>query len=125
MDSQERTPGGKLRARGLGIQFDGEPGKNGAITDGGDVQVGYATLIRGEGALVRGQGPVRTGVTAILPRGRPAPAAARLRRAQPRAAGTISSITWPSGSCTHIWPCSAPRPSTSSPCASSRALVTS
>jgi L-aminopeptidase/D-esterase-like protein len=75
MDSRNRTPGGKLRARGLGIAFDGEPGEHCAITDVPGVQVGYATLIRGEGPLVRGRGPVRTGVTAILPRGGGAPGA--------------------------------------------------
>ena len=41
-----------------------------AITDIANVEVGYTTLIRGSGPLVRGTGPVRTGVTAILPRGR-------------------------------------------------------
>ncbi len=65
-----RTPGGKLRARGAGIPFPGEPGPCNAITDVAGVEVGYCTLNRGDGALVVGQGPVRTGVTAILPRGR-------------------------------------------------------
>jgi D-aminopeptidase len=55
----------KPRARDLGIPFDGVPGKLNAITDVGDVAVGYSTLIRGERALA-----VRTGVTAILPRGK-------------------------------------------------------
>ena len=64
------TPAGKIRARALGIPFDGEPGPLNAITDVAGVEVGYTTLIRGEGPLVVGQGPVRTGVTAILPRGR-------------------------------------------------------
>ncbi len=59
-----------VRARSLGIPFDGTPGKFNAITDVADVEVGHATIIRGDGALVRGQGPVRTGVTAILPRGK-------------------------------------------------------
>ena len=59
----------KRRARDLGIPFDGEPGPLNAITDVAGVSVGYCTLISGEGPLVRGQGPVRTGVTAILPRG--------------------------------------------------------
>ena len=65
-----RTPAGKLRARGAGIPFPGTPGPCNAITDVAGVEVGYCTLIRGEGALVPGTGPVRTGVTAILPRGR-------------------------------------------------------
>ncbi len=62
------TPTGKPRARALGIPFDGEPGPWNAITDVPGVGVGYATLIRGGGELVPGRGPVRTGVTAILPR---------------------------------------------------------
>ncbi|HUE97445.1 MAG TPA: P1 family peptidase [Longimicrobiaceae bacterium] len=57
------------RARALGIPFDGVPGPLNAITDVGDVAVGHTTLIQGEGSLVGGLGPVRTGVTAILPRG--------------------------------------------------------
>ena len=57
------------RARNLGIPFDGTPGKFNAITDVPGVEVGYTTLISGEGKLERGQGPVRTGVTVILPRG--------------------------------------------------------
>lgn len=65
-----KTPSGKLRARGLAIPFEGEPGAFNAITDVGGVEVGYQTLIRGAGKCVAGQGPVRTGVTAIFPRGR-------------------------------------------------------
>src|SRR6266581_170461 len=61
-----------VRARDLGIPFDGTPGKFNAITDVPGVEVGYTTLISGEGKLEVGQGPVRTGVTAILPRGRDA-----------------------------------------------------
>jgi D-aminopeptidase len=57
------------RARDLGIPFDGTPGPLNAITDVAGVEVGYMTLISGEGRLVVGKGPVRTGVTAILPRG--------------------------------------------------------
>jgi len=60
------------RARDLGIPFDGEPGPFNAITDVAGVEVGYTTIIEGEGPLVIGEGPVRTGVTAILPRGRTA-----------------------------------------------------
>lgn len=56
------------RGRELGIPFDGTPGPNNAITDVAGVAVGHTTLIRGEGKLVPGEGPVRTGVTAILPR---------------------------------------------------------
>src|SRR5438477_9587364 len=59
-----------VRARDLGVPFDGVPGKFNAITDVPGVEVGYTTLISGEGKLERGKGPVRTGVTAILPRGK-------------------------------------------------------
>src|ERR1700746_2856539 len=58
-----------VRARDLGIAFEGTPGKFNAITDVPGVEVGYTTLISGEGKLEVGKGPVRTGVTAILPRG--------------------------------------------------------
>ena len=60
----------KPRARDLGIPFDGAPGAFNAITDITGVEVGYTTLISGEGKRIVGQGPVRTGVTAILPRGK-------------------------------------------------------
>jgi D-aminopeptidase len=60
----------KPRARDLGVPFDGKTGANNAITDVKGVEVGHTTLISGEGALKVGIGPVRTGVTAILPRGR-------------------------------------------------------
>ena len=65
-----RTPAGRLRARGAGIPFPGKPGEVNAITDVDGIEVGYCTLIEGDGPLVVGQGPVRTGVTAIFPRGR-------------------------------------------------------
>ncbi len=58
-----------VRARALGVPFDGTPGKFNAITDVTGVEVGYTTLISGAGKLEVGKGPVRTGVTAILPRG--------------------------------------------------------
>ena len=61
--------GTKPRARDLGFHFDGSPGPLNAITDVSGVQVGHTTLIEGEGKLVQGKGPIRTGVTAILPRG--------------------------------------------------------
>ena len=60
----------KPRARDLGVPFDGTPGKFNAITDVKGVEVGYTTLISGEGKLVVGKGPVRTGVTAIFPQGK-------------------------------------------------------
>jgi len=60
----------KPRARNLGVPFDGTPGPLNAITDVAGVTVGHTTLISGEGKLQVGKGPVRTGVTAILPRGK-------------------------------------------------------
>lgn len=63
----------RARARDLGIPFTGIPGPLNAITDVAGVEVGHATLSFGEGCLVIGKGPVRTGVTAVLPRGRKDP----------------------------------------------------
>ncbi len=60
----------KPRARDVGVPFEGTPGPVNAITDVKGVEVGYVTLISGDGKLVAGKGPVRTGVTAILPQGR-------------------------------------------------------
>src|SRR6266478_2311396 len=67
--SQDKPPA-KPRARDLGVPFDGTPGPLNAITDVPGVTVGHTTLISGEGKLQIGKGPVRTGVTAILPRGK-------------------------------------------------------
>ena len=58
------------RARDHGIPLDGRPGTHNAITDVEGVEVGYVTLVEGDGPLRVGAGPVRTGVTAVLPRGR-------------------------------------------------------
>ena len=72
-DAHLATPSGKPHARALGIPFGGEPGPWNAVTDVPGLEVGYATLIEGEG--------VRTGVTAIHPLGRGRPDAPRdLRR---------------------------------------------
>jgi D-aminopeptidase len=60
----------KPRARNLGVPFDGTPGPFNTITDVKGVEVGHTTLISGEGKLEVGVGPVRTGVTAVLPRGK-------------------------------------------------------
>src|SRR3989454_263694 len=60
----------KERARDLRIPLDGTPGLLDAITDVPGVEVGHATLVSGSGKLVVGKGPVRTGVTAVLPRGK-------------------------------------------------------
>jgi D-aminopeptidase len=65
----QEKPASKPRARDLGVPFDGTPGPLNAITDVSGVLVGHTTLISGEGKLQVGKGPVRTGVTAILPRG--------------------------------------------------------
>jgi D-aminopeptidase len=64
--------GARVRARDLGVPFEGTPGTRNAITDVPGVEVGFTTLISGDGSkpLAVGQGPVRTGVTAILPRGK-------------------------------------------------------
>jgi D-aminopeptidase len=68
-DSTARAPAPEPRARDLGIPFDGVTGPLNAITDVAGVTVGHTTLISGSGKLKVGQGPVRTGVTAVLPRG--------------------------------------------------------
>lgn len=60
----------KPRARDLGVPFEGTTGPSNAITDVKGVEVGHTTLISGSGKLKVGQGPVRTGVTAVLPRGK-------------------------------------------------------
>ena len=65
--TQERAPV-KPRARDLSVPFDGTPGPLNAITDASGVTVGHTTLMSGEGKLQVGKGPVRTGVTAVLPR---------------------------------------------------------
>jgi L-aminopeptidase/D-esterase-like protein len=69
MESQNKI-GKKPNARDLGIPFDGTPGPLNAITDVLGIEVGHTTLISGNGKLIVGKGPVRTGVTAILPRGK-------------------------------------------------------
>jgi L-aminopeptidase/D-esterase-like protein len=68
--SAQEKSAAKPRARDLGVPFDGTPGPLNAITDVSGVMVGHTTLISGEGKLQVGKGPVRTGVTAVLPRGK-------------------------------------------------------
>jgi D-aminopeptidase len=64
----QRHPASRPRARELGVRIGLlEPGRFNAITDVDGVRVGHATIIRGEGALVAGEGPVRTGVTVVVP----------------------------------------------------------
>lgn len=67
-DFHRHTPAGRPRARAFAIPFSGDPGPFNAITDVPGISVGYTTLIDGHGPLTVGSGPVRTGVTAILPR---------------------------------------------------------
>jgi L-aminopeptidase/D-esterase-like protein len=62
-----------VRARDLAVPFEGTPGQFNAITDVPGVEVGSTTLIRGDGPLKVGEGPVRTGVTVVLPRGQKNP----------------------------------------------------
>src|SRR5258706_10379910 len=68
--NSDSSAGPHIRARDLGIPLEGTPGAYNAITDVAGVLVGHHTLIQGEGPLNVGYGPVRTGVTAVLPRGR-------------------------------------------------------
>jgi L-aminopeptidase/D-esterase-like protein len=68
--SQNSLSQNRPRARSLGVPFEGTPGALNAITDVKGVEVGHSTIISGEGVLKVGAGPVRTGVTAVLPRGR-------------------------------------------------------
>ena len=70
ISANSQTKPNKPRARDLGIPFDGTTGTLNAITDVAGVEVGLVSLISGEGKLVTGKGPVRTGVTAVLPRGK-------------------------------------------------------
>ena len=63
-----QAPQPRPRGRALGIPFPGKTGPNNAITDVAGIAVGHATIIQGDGVLVPGKGPIRTGVTAILPR---------------------------------------------------------
>jgi D-aminopeptidase len=66
MGSESRKP----RARDLGLPFEGETGKFNALTDIEGVEIGFATIIEGKGDVQVGKGPIRTGVTAILPKGK-------------------------------------------------------
>jgi L-aminopeptidase/D-esterase-like protein len=83
-----------MRARDLGVPFDGTPAPLNAITDVAGVAVGHATLIAGDGRLVVGQGPVRTGVTAILPRGREALAPAFAATFALNGNGELTGAAW-------------------------------
>lgn len=82
------------RAHDLGIPFEGKAGPLNAITDVAGVEVGHATIIRGSGMLVQGQGPVRTGVTAVLPRGRNSTTPVFGAWFTLNAAGEMTGTTW-------------------------------
>ena len=82
------------RARDLGVAFAGVPGPLNAITDVPGVTVGYATIVRGEGPLVVGHGPVRTGVTAIHPRGLGSHAPALAGWCPLNGNGELTGTTW-------------------------------
>jgi len=84
----------KPRARDLGIPFDGNPGPFNAITDVKGVEVGHTTLISGEGPLKVGVGPVRTGVTAVLPRGRESKDAVFAAWFTENGNGEMTGTTW-------------------------------
>lgn len=82
------------RARDLGVPLDGTPGALNAITDVAGVEVGHVTLIEGEGPRRRGHGPVRTGVTAVLPRGRDSTVPVFAAWATSNAAGEMTGTVW-------------------------------
>ncbi len=82
------------RARDLGIPFQGQPGQLNAITDVIGVEVGQVTLFEGNGALVVGQGPVRTGVTVIHPRGQDSTEGVFAGWFTLNASGEMTGTTW-------------------------------
>ncbi|MBB4633447.1 P1 family peptidase [Sphingosinicella soli] len=83
-----------VRARDLGVPFAGTPGAYNAITDVAGVEVGYVSLISGEGKLERGKGPVRTGVTAVLPRGKESRTPVYAGWDTSNAAGEMTGTVW-------------------------------
>lgn len=82
------------RARDLGIPFAGQPGALNAITDVAGVEVGQVTLVEGDGRLVVGEGPVRTGVTVVHPRGRDSTAGVFAGWFTLNASGEMTGTTW-------------------------------
>ena len=84
----------KPRARDLGVPFDGTPGPLNAITDVAGVEVGHRTIIEGSGKLVVGVGPVRTGVTAIFPRGKTSGDSAFAGWYSENGNGEMTGTTW-------------------------------
>lgn len=83
-----------LRARDLGIPFDGRPGPLNAITDVTGVEVGHITLIEGDGRLQVGAGPVRTGVTVVHPRGKESTDGVFAGWFTLNASGEMTGTTW-------------------------------
>jgi L-aminopeptidase/D-esterase-like protein len=88
------APPNSPRARDLGVPFEGTPGPLNAITDVAGVEVGHATIVRGSGRRARGKGPVRTGVTAVLPRGRHSTRPVFAGWFALNAAGEMTGTTW-------------------------------
>src|SRR6266516_5427422 len=82
------------RARDLGVPFDGRPGPLNAITDVKGVEVGHTTLIEGNGALQAGKGPIRTGVTVVLPRGKANPEPVYAGWFSQNGNGEMTGTTW-------------------------------
>jgi L-aminopeptidase/D-esterase-like protein len=82
------------RARDLGIPFVGQPGRLNAITDVAGVEVGQVTLIDGDGRLIVGQGPVRTGVTVVHPRGKESTEGVFAGWFTLNASGEMTGTTW-------------------------------
>jgi D-aminopeptidase len=82
------------RARDLGIPFAGQPGALNAITDVAGVEVGQVTLVKGEGRLVVGEGPVRTGVTVVHPRGKDSTTGVFAGWFTLNASGEMTGTTW-------------------------------
>lgn len=89
VDAQQRP-----RSRELGIPLEGTPAPLNAITDVPGVEVGVVTLVSGEGRLERGTGPVRTGVTAILPRGKESDRAVYAAWFTLNGNGEMTGTTW-------------------------------
>lgn len=90
----QQAPAQGERARDLGIPLHGTPGPLDAITDVAGVEVGHATIISGDGPLKVGEGPVRTGVTAVLPRGRASTTPVFAGWSTLNAAGEMTGTVW-------------------------------
>ncbi|MDH3442007.1 MAG: P1 family peptidase, partial [Gammaproteobacteria bacterium] len=83
-----------MRARDLGIPFEGQPGTLNAITDVDGIEVGQVTLVEGSGALEVGEGPVRTGVTVVHPRGKNSTEGVFAGWFTLNASGEMTGTTW-------------------------------